>query len=291
MLKLATTQIWVHDQDEALAFYRDKLGMRVRADISLPELDGFRWLTVSPAGQPDTAIVPDSGPTVASRTVAIVGRILADAARSLDRALRAHADVDATRAWSPRSFLRAARSYLAAGGAPRFTARFSNPSGQVWDDATYRGDAYGTYAWATTLAEVEVDLDSCEVTVLKLTSVQEVGRAIHPRLAEGQLEGGLTQALGWGLWEDVVFRDGRMANGRLTNYILPTAVDTPPIDLVVLERPYVHGPFGAKGIGELPMDGGAPAVVNAIVDALGVELTSIPATPERIAAALAGAPP
>ena len=124
------------------------------------------------------------------------------------------------------------------------------------------------------------------MTVLRLTSAQEIGRAIHPRLAEGQLEGGLAQGIGWGLWEDVLFRDGRMANGRLTNYILPTAVDTPPIDLVLLERPYRHGPFGAKGIGELPMDGGAPAVINAVADALGVELATLPATPERILAAL-----
>ena len=237
-------------------------------------------------GEPDTANVPDSGPTVASRTVTIVGRILADAAAALDRALRGHAGVRAGAAWTPRSFARAAGSYLAAGQPARFTARFSNPSGQVWDDATYRGDAYGAYAWATTVAEVEVDLATYEVRVLRLTSAQEIGRAIHPRLAEGQLEGGLAQGLGWGLWEDVVSRDGRMANGRLTNYILPTSIDTPPIDLVLLERPYRHGPFGAKGIGELPMDGGAPAVVNAVVDALGVELATIPATPERIAEAV-----
>ena len=120
---------------------------------------------------------------------------------------------------------------------------------------------------------------------VELGGAQEIGRAIHPRLAEGQLEGGIAQALGWGLFEEVVLRDGRMANGQFTNYILPTAVDTPPIDLVLLERPWAHGPFGAKGIGELPMDGGAPAVVNAIADALGVDLDRIPATPERIATA------
>ena len=82
-------------------------------------------------------------------------------------------------------------------------------------------------------------------------------------------------------------RGGRMANGQLTNYVLPTAIDTPPIDLVLLERPWEHGPFGAKGIGELPMDGGAPAAVNAIADALAIDLDRIPATPERIARAWA----
>jgi len=238
--------------------------------------------------EPDTALVPDSGPTVASRTVTIVGRIVADAARDLDRSLREESGAG-EEPWTPRAFERAAARRLANGGPTRFLARFSNPAGQVWDEKSYTGDAYGAYAWAATVAAVEVDLATCEVRVLGVTSAQQFGRAIHPRLAEGQIEGGLAQALGYGLFEEVQWRDGRMANGQLTNYILPTAVDTPPIDLVLLERPYPHGPFGAKGVGELPMDGGAPAAVNAICDALGVELDAIPATPERILAALEGA--
>ena len=230
---------------------------------------------------PDTALVPDSGPTVASRTVAVVGRILADAAGALDRALRAHSGRGA-RAWTDAAFARAAAAYLAAGLPTRFEARFANPSGQRFDESSYRGDAYATFAWAATVAEVEVDLVSFETRVVKLWSAQDVGRALHPRLAAGQLEGGLAQAVGWGLVEEVAMRDGRMANGQLTNYILPTALDTPPMDLVYVDRPFAHGPFGAKGIGELPMDGGAPALVNALGDALGVDLTEIPATPERL---------
>lgn len=239
---------------------------------------------------PDTALVPDSGPTVASRTVAIVGRIVADAAKALDLAVATHSGRRPGLPWSLRDFERATERYLASGGDPFFWARFSNPSNQKFDDVSYQGDAYAAYAWAATVVEVEIDLASFEVQVRRVTSAQEIGRAIHPRMAEGQLEGGIAQALGWGLFEDVAMRDGRMANGQLTNYILPTSIDTPPMDLVLLERPYEHGPFGAKGIGELPMDGGAPAAVNAIAAALGVELDQIPATPERIAAAwLAGA--
>ncbi len=234
---------------------------------------------------PDTALVPDSGPTVASRTVAIVGRIVADAARALDRALAAQAGRKPGEPWAAREFERVGAAYLAAGGDPFFCARFSNPSRQEFDDVRYVGDAYAAYAWAATVVEVEVDLASFEVSVRRVTSAQEIGRAIHPRLAEGQLEGGLAQALGWGLFEEVVMRGGRMANGQLTNYVLPTAIDIPTIDLVLLERPYQHGPFGAKGIGELPMDGGAPAAVNAIADALAIDLDRIPATPERIALA------
>ncbi len=232
---------------------------------------------------PDTAEVPDSGPTVASRTVAIVGRIVQDAAKDLDGALRIHGK--RTQAWDEKSFRLAARKYVDAGNDARFIARFSNPARQAWDDRSYKGDAYGAYAWACVVAEVEVDLVTFEVKVLKLTSAQEIGKAINPLLAEGQIEGGTTQALGWALMEDVVMKGGRMANGQLTNYVIPTAMETPPIDVILLERPYAHGPFGAKGIGELPMDGGAPAIVNAIADAVGVQLTRIPATPERICAA------
>jgi CO/xanthine dehydrogenase Mo-binding subunit len=235
---------------------------------------------------PDTADVPDSGPTVASRTIAIVGRIIADAARDLDATLRSHAGYDRATPWSSDRFRKAARRYLGDGGSPRFIHKFANPARQVWDDKTYRGDAYGAYAWACLVAEVEVDLATFEVNVRRIVSAQDIGRAIHPRLAAGQIEGGTTQALGWALMEEVVMKDGRMANGQLTNYIIPTSMETPHIEVVFLERPFAHGPFGAKGIGELPMDGGAPAIVNAIVDALGVQLTCIPATPERICAAM-----
>ncbi len=236
---------------------------------------------------PDTARDPDSGPTVASRTVAVVGRILVDAARALDRGLSASAGRRAGSGWTVPAFERAVARHLAAGGERRFEARFANPAGQRFDESTYHGDAYAAYAWAATTVEVEVDLVTFEVRVLGVASAQDVGRAIHPRMVAGQLEGGLAQALGWGLFEEVVMSDGRMANAQLTNYVLPTAIDTPPIDLVILARPYAHGPFGAKGIGELPMDGGAPAAVNAIARALRVDLVEIPATPERIAAAWA----
>jgi len=103
---------------------------------------------------------------------------------------------------------------------------------------------------------------------------------IHPVLAAGQIEGGIAQAIGFALYEDVVWRDGRMANAQMTNYIMPTSMDLPPIRVFFEERPYAHGPFGAKGIGELPMDGVAPAIANAIEHAVGVSLTRIPMTPE-----------
>ena len=102
-------------------------------------------------------------------------------------------------------------------------------------------------------------------------------------LAAGQIEGGSAQGLGYAILEEVVMRDGRMANASLTNYIIPTTLDTPPMEVVVLENPYAHGPFGAKGVGEMPIDGPAPAVINALRHA-GFDVREIPATPERVMA-------
>jgi CO/xanthine dehydrogenase Mo-binding subunit len=129
------------------------------------------------------------------------------------------------------------------------------------------------------VAEVEVDPVTFEVRPLRLTAVVDVGKAIHPALAIGQIEGGTAQALGFALLEHVVMRDGAMANAQLTNYTIPTALDTPPIDVVLVENPYPGGPFGAKGLGELPMDGPAPAIVNAI-RSLGFDVREVPALPE-----------
>ena len=114
-------------------------------------------------------------------------------------------------------------------------------------------------------------------------AVQEVGRVINPVLAKGQIEGGVAQAIGWALYENVVWREGRMVNAQMTNYIMPTSVDLPPIRVFFEEVPYQQGPGGAKGIGELPMDGPAPAIANAIAHALGVDVRQIPVTPERLA--------
>jgi CO/xanthine dehydrogenase Mo-binding subunit len=115
-------------------------------------------------------------------------------------------------------------------------------------------------------------------------AVQEVGKVINPVLATGQIEGGIAQAIGWALYERVVWREGRMVNSQMTNYIIPTAMDVPSIRVHFEERPYPHGPAGAKGIGELPMDGAAPAIFNAVAQATGVNPTRLPLTPESLMA-------
>jgi CO/xanthine dehydrogenase Mo-binding subunit len=129
--------------------------------------------------------------------------------------------------------------------------------------------------------EVERDPVTDEIRPIKVTTAHEIGKALYPLGVRGQIEGGTAQGLGYALIEEVLMRDGAMANAQLTNYIVPTTLDTPPMDVVMLEKPYAHGPYGAKGVGEMPFDGVAPAVVNAI-RSLGIDMREIPATPERI---------
>jgi CO/xanthine dehydrogenase Mo-binding subunit len=216
----------------------------------------------------DTNIVPDSGPTVASRTCMIVGGLLQRAATEMKDRLKGEAPA----------------SYFRKHGPQVITTQYLRPPGLEWDDDRYIGDAYGTYSWGCNVVELEIDQTTWEVRPVKVTAVVEIGRAIHPGMAKGQVEGGTAQGLGYALLEDVVMRDGRMANASLTNYIIPTPPDTPPIETVILERPYRYGPFGAKGVGEMPIDGPAPAVVNAIRHA-GYDVRAIPATPEKLMSA------
>ena len=222
---------------------------------------------------PDTREVPDSGPTVASRTCMIVGRLVQRCAEQIKARLGPLAPSE----------------YLERHGPLVVTEQYERPAGLAWDEEAYRGDAYGCFGYACDVAEVELDADTYEVRPVAFTSVHEVGRAIHPALVTGQIEGGTAQGISYALLEEVVMRDGRMVNCQLTNYMVPTTLDVPRIDVVVLERPYAHGPHGAKGVGEMPMDGPAPAIVNAIRH-LGVDVRAVPATPERVMEAMCDSP-
>ena len=151
-----------------------------------------------------------------------------------------------------------------------------------WDDNQYRGEAYGAFSWAVYVAEVSVDTITGEIQVDDFVALQEVGRVLNPVLARGQIEGGVAQAIGYALYEKVVWVDGNMANNQMTNYIMPGAADLPPIRVFFEEIPYEHGAMGAKGIGELPMDGPAPAILNAVENAIGVSFAHIPLLPEDV---------
>jgi len=235
--------------------------------------------------KPDTASVPNSGPTVASRTCMVVGKLVEAAALGLQQTLVGSGYLP--EGYTPAGFERACKRYIESHGPLKSSSQYQPPPGIHWDDATYYGDAYGTYAWAVYVAEVTVDTVTFETEVNDFVAVQEVGKVIHPVLAAGQIEGGVAQAIGYALYENVVWNEGRMFNSQMTNYIMPTAVDVPPIRVFFEELPYSYGPAGAKGLGELPMDGAAPAIVNAIENATGVSIHHIPVMPESLMEALA----
>ncbi|CAN5841717.1 xanthine dehydrogenase family protein molybdopterin-binding subunit [soil metagenome] len=229
---------------------------------------------------PDTSVVPDSGPTVASRTAMVVGGLVIRAAERL----RARVEEQTGRPF--------AASYREA-GPMRIDEQFTPYPGEPFDDKTYRGDAYPAFGWACAVATVDVDLDTAEVTVRECVSADDIGTVIHPILAEGQVEGGTLQAVGYATIEEMKLVDGRYVNDRLATYLIPTSLDAPRIRAILVEKPFSGAPHGAKGVGELPMDVAAPAVVAAIHDATGVWIHDLPASPERILAALTGgvAPP
>jgi CO/xanthine dehydrogenase Mo-binding subunit len=230
--------------------------------------------------QPDTATVPNSGPTVASRTTMVVGKLVESAALGLKQTLCNSGLLNES--YTSAEFAAACGAYIERYGKLKSFSRYDPPPGVVWDDEKYQGDAYGAYAWAVYVAEVTVDLVTYEARVDDFVALQEVGKVIHPVLAAGQIEGGVAQAIGYALYENVVWREGRMINNQMTNYIMPTSADLPPIRVYFEELPYAFGPAGAKGIGELPMDGPAPAILNAIEDATGVSFNQIPLLPETL---------
>ncbi len=244
---------------------------------------GLRYEDVSIA-QPDTHEVPNSGPTVASRTVMVVGKLVQSSAVGIRKTLTASGMLSDS--YTPEEFRAACRNYLAKHGKIRSLAQYEQPEGIFWDDEKYRGEAYAAFAWAVYIAEVTTDLTTYSVTINDFVALQEIGKVLHPVLAKGQIIGGVAQGIGFALYEKVIWENGRMQNGQMTNYIMPTSADLPPIRVYFEELGNVHGAYGAKGIGELPMDGPAPAIVNAIEDALQISFRSIPLLPEDIFAAL-----
>jgi CO/xanthine dehydrogenase Mo-binding subunit len=234
--------------------------------------------------QPDTTVVPNSGPTVASRTAMIVGKLVQSAAIGIKQKLSKAGLLGES--CTPELFRMACREYIATRGALKSEVRYDAPPGVYWDDDKYRGEAYAAFAWAVYVAEVTVDLTTYSVTVDDFVALQEIGKVLHPVLAEGQIIGGVAQGIGFTLYEKVVWQDGRMINNQMTNYIMPTSADLPPIRVFFEQNGNIHGAHGAKGIGELPMDGPAPAIVNAVEDAIGVPFNSIPLLSEDLFEAL-----
>ncbi len=230
--------------------------------------------------QPDTRLVPNSGPTVASRTAMIVGKLVERASIQILEKLRADAGLPTPHTF--RDFKRAAIQYGKQHANLEVCVRYESPGNIFWDDETYSGEAYPAYAWAVYVAEVAVDTTTYSATVTNFNALQEVGKVLHPILAAGQIEGGVAQGIGYALYEKCLWRNGHLMNNQMTNYIMPTSADLPPIHVTFEETPSSHGAFGAKGIGELPMDGPAPAILSAIEHATNIAFNEIPLLPEDI---------
>ncbi|MHC3994972.1 xanthine dehydrogenase family protein molybdopterin-binding subunit [Thiomicrolovo sp. ZZH C-3] len=218
---------------------------------------------------PNTAEVADSGPTVASRTVMIVGRLLVQAAGKLKRAL---GDYD-----TPDTYREAVTDYCKSGGPLQFGASYEQPADILWDEDLFYGNGYEGYGLGCYVAEVEVDPVDYRVRVVRFDAYSDVGKVVNPMMAEGQVEGGVAQGIGYALFERLVYEAGRVRSPRFSDYTLPMAPDLPEISVRFLG---LEGP--SLGLGELPMDGPAAAVANALAHALGSAFDALPITPEAV---------
>ena len=207
--------------------------------------------------RPDTSVVPDSGPTCASRSIMVVGYLLQEAARDLKK------------------------SWI-AGEAQRAEKRYVYPPGLSWDQETFQGDAYPAYGWGVNVIEVEVDPDTFEIDVAGIWTVYDIGMAIDKRIVEGQAHGGMIQGLGYSCIEKLELRDGRFCQASMADYTIPTSLDYPAVFTDFIDNPYPFGPFGAKGAGELVFDGAAPGFALAVQQAVGKPVRSIPLNPESL---------
>ncbi|HTP89755.1 MAG TPA: molybdopterin cofactor-binding domain-containing protein, partial [Bryobacteraceae bacterium] len=244
----------------------------------------------------DTAITPDCGKTSASRQTFVTGKAAYMAGETLRREILRMADACscAKITFQPgclevhdgnnrRSIPLGDFPLDAHGYVLTAEATFDPPTSPL--DENGQGVPYAVFGFGAHLAEIEVDLELGTVKVLKITAAHDVGRAINPTLVEGQIEGGVAQGIGMALMEE--FFPGKGEN--LHDYLIPSAGDVPPVESILIEDQSPIGPFGAKGIGEQAVIPTAPAILNALHDAAGIRLRRIPATPDRVRAAILAA--
>ncbi len=245
--------------------------------------------------KPDTTRVPDSGPTVASRTTLMGGNAVKDAALKVRESLfKAAADKMGVR---PFDIKVKDGKYVSDEGEIDYVDAVNlayqsreRVAAQGWykienvsfDEKTGLGDAYPVYSFSTNACEVEVDTETGVVNVKRLVAAHDVGKAIHPPSAEGQIQGGAVQAIGYALYENLVMEEGKILNPSLSGYTVPTTMDICDVEPILVESAYPEGPRGAKGLGEPPMVGPAAAILNAIHDATGIWFRKVPCLPEDI---------
>ncbi len=206
---------------------------------------------------PDTSVVPNSGPTVASRSMMIVGKLVERAARQLKNS------------WNDQGAVDAEEDYV-------------QPPGIEWNSTTFQGDAYPAFGWGICAVEVAVDPATAEVETKGIWTVHDIGVPIDDLIVHGQVHGGVIQALGYGSLEKLEVKNGAFLQNTFADYIIPTTMDFPAVESDLVENPYEYGPFGAKGMGELVFDGAAAAYAAAVQKAVDRDICSIPVNPELI---------
>jgi CO/xanthine dehydrogenase Mo-binding subunit len=211
---------------------------------------------------PDTSRVPDSGPTVASRSVMVVGELLRRAAIRL-------------------------KTEWKDGEEQEIIQHYEHPEFMIpFDAAAFKGDAYPTYSWAASAVEVEIDTFTGFITIPGAWGSFDVGTPIDENIVIGQMEGGFVQSIGWGIMENCSPWNGKIGNKLMCDYIIPTSLDIPNMKVKLHIDEYPEGPFGAKGAGEMPHVGGAPALIEAIQNVIGVKINKLPFMPEDVMDAL-----
>ncbi len=263
----------------------DLSGTRTSLAMQAAEVLGLTLAQVRPSVG-DTDVIGYTETSAGSRTTVATGIAVVQAARDVIAQMSARAAL----LWGvPADQVSFREGVFAAGedAARRLTfaelaALLSETGGPITGvgnvDVQEWGGAFGAH-----IVDVEVDPETGQVTILRYTAVQDVGKAIHPGHVEGQMRGGVAQGIGWALHEGYVYdRDGQLLNPTFLDYRLPTALDVPPIETVIVEVPYPGHPFGARGVGEVPIVPPPAAIANAIYRAVGVRMDELPMTPARI---------
>jgi CO/xanthine dehydrogenase Mo-binding subunit len=247
---------------------------------------------------PDTDSAPESGPTVGSRSLTLMGNAILLAVKEIKGPLMQSAsellETPVERLIAKDRYIydsanpdirielkEAARRSMGTGRRMMGQGWYTPPKASL-DPRTGQGSPYFVYTYATQMAEVEVDTRTGEVELKKIVAAFDIGRAINPMLLEGQIDGGIGMGIGYALMEKVVIDQGVIQNLGLKDYLIPTALDVPEIEPIILEKPNIHGPYGAKGIGEMPNIPTPAAINNAIANAIGARLYAVPIDSESV---------
>ncbi len=244
----------------------------------------------------DTFATPNAGPTSASRVTYVTGNAMIKASRALKKTLQSMAEeilgakdlVFVDEEIHSESKLEKKISFKALAkechnrGLQMVETAWHDITTKDVDPETGQGDAYSAYAYASQLAEVEVDTETGKVEVLRIISATDAGKAINPLNVEGQIEGGAVMGIGYALTEEIKTEGGYLKTRSLGEYMIPTSLDVPRIEPYIIEVPVSRGPYGAKGVGEPALIPTTPAILNAIADAVGVRVVDLPANLENL---------